>query len=124
MAGAYRSGCRQSDEPRFGLWVINLLIMLIKSRGVGVADWALEDDLMNGNAARDRRALVLRQRARRLGWPWSPPLPSPLWNMLPSSRQPRACRIARVRSYERDHHHAGSIRRDPGRRSCDRGRHD
>jgi hypothetical protein len=30
--------------------------------------------------------------------------------MLPSSRQPRACRIARVRSYERDHHHAGRIR--------------
>ena len=25
---------------------------------------------MNGNAARDRRALVLRQRARRHGWPW------------------------------------------------------
>jgi len=29
MAGADWSRCRQSDETRFGLWVINVLIMLI-----------------------------------------------------------------------------------------------
>ena len=50
----------------------------------------------------------------------------------PSSR-PQACRIAGVQGYDRDHHHAGRICNhrstprsfwgDPGRRSCDRGRH-